>query len=402
MAMEKRNGPYELTPPGEISSRLIKLQGKMKEKNLELVLLLQNVDVFYFTGTVQKGYLFIPQDGEAVFFVQKDYARAAAESPLKCLKVEALDSLQNLLADHGLEGERVGMELDVVPVSLFDKIKSLFPKWKISSISTEIKGIRSIKSDFEIRQMKRSGEIITQVFSGAKNRLREGMSELELDGILNSMGRASGHQGFLRMRGLNQEMMNLHVLSGANASVASFCDSPLSGHGLTPAIGQGSSSARIERDQPVVIDYGGGYNGYVTDETRTFVIGRLKGLLEKACRVSLDILGEIESFARAGELPSRIYEKAQEMARKEGLAAHFMGYGDGKVFFAGHGLGLEINEWPIISEGNVKPLQPGMVFAFEPKFVFPNEGAVGTELDYIVREDGLERVTQFPKAIIYL
>ena len=112
MAMEKRTGPYELTPPGEISSRIIKLQGRMKEKGLELALLLQNVDVFYFTGTVQKGYLFIPQEGEAVFFVQKDYARATVESPLRCVKIESMKDLPNLLHEHGLAGKRIGMELE--------------------------------------------------------------------------------------------------------------------------------------------------------------------------------------------------------------------------------------------------------------------------------------------------
>jgi Xaa-Pro aminopeptidase len=204
------------------------------------------------------------------------------------------------------------------------------------------------------------------------------------------------------MRGLNQEMMNIQVVSGESGSVTSFCDTPLCGRGATPAVAQGSSSRRIGRDEPVVIDYGGGYNGYVTDETRVFVLGRLKPHLQRACQVALDILSETESFARAGELPSRIYERAREMVEKQGLAENFMGYGEGKVAFAGHGLGLEINELPIISRGGRKPLQTGMVFALEPKFVFPGEGAVGVELDYIVREKGLERVTRFPREIVYL
>jgi Xaa-Pro aminopeptidase len=156
------------------------------------------------------------------------------------------------------------------------------------------------------------------------------------------------------------------------------------------------------RDQPIVIDYGVGYNGYVTDETRTFVIGRLKSHFEKACQVALRMIAEMESSAGAGELPDHIYKRMQEVAEKEGLASNFMGYGEGKVSFVGHGLGLEINEWPILRRGEKKPLESGMVFAFEPKFVFPNEGAVGIEVDFIVREQGLERVTEFPKEVVYL
>ncbi len=400
--MQKEIGTYELTPREEIFSRIRKFQEKLTEKEIDFAVIIQNVDLFYFSGTLQNGYLFIPKEKDPLFFVQKDYARAASETPLPAYKIESFKNLPNLLGEHDVKGKRVGMELDVIPVSLFYGIKGIFPQWEIHSVSNEIKGLRSIKSDFEIDQMKKSGEVTTQVFSSVRNCLREGMTELELDGILTSIGRSLGHQGFLRMRGLNQEMMNIHVLSGESGGITSFCDTPLGGYGVTPAIAQGSSSRRIRRDEPVLIDYGAGYNGYATDETRIFVLGRLKKHLEKACTVALNILRETESFAKAGEVPSRIYERAQETAAREGLADNFMGYGEGKVAFVGHGLGLEINELPIISRGGRRPLQPGMVFALEPKFVFPGEGAVGIELDYIVRDHGLERVTQFPRDIVYV
>jgi len=400
--MQEEMIPCELTPHEEVFSRIRAFQKRLQATHTDAALLVQNVDLFYFTGTLQTGYLFTPKDGEPLFLVQKDYARAAAESPLRCVKIGSMKELPALLREEAGTHKRVGMELDVVPVALFDRIRGLFPGWEIPSVSVEIKEVRSVKSDFEIEQIKRSGEIITGVFSRVKNHLREGMTELELDGILISIGRALGHQGLLRMRGLNQEMMNIQVVSGESGSVTSFCDTPLCGRGATPAVAQGSSSRKIGRDEPVVIDYGGGYNGYVTDETRVFVLGRLKPHLQRACQVALDILSETESFARAGELPSRIYERAREMAEKQGLAENFMGYGEGKVAFAGHGLGLEINELPIISRGGRKPLQTGMVFALEPKFVFPGVGAVGVELDYIVREEGLERVTRFPREIVCL
>ncbi len=398
--MEEAIQSFELTPSEEIASRIAQIQERMREKGIELVLLAQNVDIFYFSGTIQKGYLFIPQAEEAIFFVQKDYDRAILESPLKCVKIESAKVLPNLLKDYGLHGSRVGMELDVVPVSVFNRIHSLFRTWEIQDISLEIKKIRSVKSDFELRQIKKSGEIITRVFGEVKNHLREGMAEIELDAVLTSLGRSFGHQGFLRMRGLNQEMMNIHVLSGKSGGIVSFCDTPLSGYGVTPAIAQGSSNKIIERNQPVVIDYGGGYNGYSTDETRTFVVGRLSPPLEKAYRVALSMFEEVESLGRPGVLPGQVYEKIQGVARGEGLEEQFMGWGEGKVAFIGHGFGLEINELPVLSHGEKRPFRPGMVFAFEPKFVFPGEGAIGVELDYIVRESGLERVTEFSKDTI--
>lgn len=393
---------FELTPPEEIHARTKALQRKMGEMGVDLALILQNVDLFYFTGTLQRGYLCIPQQGEPVFFVQKYYDRAVRESPLHCIKVKSIKALPNLLRDCGIQGTRLGLELDVIPVSLFHRIKNLLGGWEALDISEEIKGIRSIKSAFEIQQIKGSGVIIDQVFSAVRHHLREGMSEMELDGILVSIGRAAGHQGLVRMRGFNQEMMNIYVLSGAHACTTSFGDTPLCGLGATHAIAQGSSAKRIKRDEPIVIDYGGGFNGYVTDETRTFVIGRLKDHLERAYRIAQAIIDEVESDVRPGDLATGIYERAKAMASKEGLGPYFMGHGEGRVAFVGHGLGLEVNEWPIIGRGFTRPLQPGMVFAFEPKFVFPGEGAVGIEVDYIVREDRLERITHFPTEIVAL
>ena len=391
---------FELTPLEEIRARTKALQNKMREKGVDLTLILQNADLFYFTGTLQRGYLCIPQEGEPVFFVQKYYDRAIRESPLQCIKVKGMKALPNLLRDHGITGKQVGLELDVIPVSLFNRIRDLFENWEALDISSEIKEIRSIKSTFEIQQIKQSGTIIDQVFSAVKQYLREGMTELELDGILVSIGRAAGHQGLVRMRGFNQEMMNIYVLSGKNASTVSYGDTPLCGSGANHAIAQGSSPKKIRRNEPIVIDYGGGHNGYVTDETRTFVIGKLKDHLEQAYHVARSIIEDVESSAKPGDLGTGIYERAKAIAAKEGFDPYFMGHGEGQVAFVGHGIGLEVNEWPIIGRGFRRPLEPGMVFAFEPKFVFPGEGAVGVELDYIVRDDGLERVTHFPTDIV--
>lgn len=391
---------FELTPPEEIRARVSALQKKMGEKGIDFSLILQNADLFYFTGTLQRGYLCIPQDGKPIFFVQKYYDRAIRESPLQCIKVKGMKALPNLLPDYGIEGTRVGLELDVIPVSLFDRIKGLFGDWEALDISEEIKEIRSIKSAFEIQQIKQSGTIIDHVFTAVSNHLREGMTELELDGILVSIGRAAGHQGLVRMRGFNQEMMNIYVLSGDNACTTSFGDTPLCGLGATHAIAQGSSFKKIRRDEPIVIDYGGGHNGYVTDETRTFVIGELRDHLKRAYQVARSIIDAVESSAKPGDVATGIYERTKEIADEEGLGPYFMGHGEGQVAFVGHGIGLEVNEWPIIGRGFRRPLEPGMVFAFEPKFVFPGEGAVGVELDYIVKEDGLERVTHFPTDIV--
>jgi len=392
--------PFVLTPREEIERRIEGLRARMEEGGVEVALLVQNVDVFYFSGTLQRGYLVVPLQQEAVLFVQQDYERASLESPLRVEKVRGLRDLRGFRPL--IQAKRVGLEFDVLPLGLFQRIERSFQGKEFLDISRDILSVRARKSPFEIEQLKRSGEIVVHVFSKVPELCKEGMAEVELDALLQAEGRRRGHQGWLRMRGLNQEMANIAVMAGESGAFPSYPDTPLKGYGVTHAIAQGASWRRIGRDEPIVVDYGGGYNGYTTDETRTFVIGRLPEPFKGAYEVALEVLHTFEAHAKAGSNGRDLYELCLKVVRRRGLQEYFMGFGEGKVKFIGHGIGLEINEWPIIARGRDEVLEEGMVFAFEPKFVFPGRGAVGVEVDYVVGRRGVERLTDFPIEVISL
>jgi Xaa-Pro aminopeptidase len=181
-----------------------------------------------------------------------------------------------------------------------------------------------------------------------------------------------------------------------SGTIPSSGDVPIAGAGVTHAIAQGPSLNKVVRGVPVVIDYGGGYNGYITDETRPFVVGELKERFRKPYEVAKEIVEDATLYGKEGVDGTELFIRAEEKAKKAGLEEYFMGFGPGKVSFVGHGLGLEINELPVITPRHHIILQEGMVFAFEPKFIFPGEGAVGIEVDFIVRKNELERVTSTP------
>jgi Xaa-Pro aminopeptidase len=164
----------------------------------------------------------------------------------------------------------------------------------------------------------------------------------------------------------------------------------------------GSSFKKVEKGVPICIDYGGGYNGYVTDETRVFVIGGLDEAFGRPYETSKQIIEDAAAYGKEGVDAVELFERAAALAGKAGLEANFMGFGEGKVSFVGHGLGLEINELPVITPKHHTTLRDGMVFAFEPKFVLPDKGSIGIEVDFIVRKDRLERVTDIPLDIVYL
>jgi len=391
----------ELTPKEEVQARINKLKERMEKQGIALAIILQNVDLFYFTGTLQRGVLAVSVDRDPVFFVEKSLQRAVEETPLEITPIKKDRDIKDILSNLGALRGKCGMELDVLPVLVFERWKNILGD-NIVDVWPLIRDLRLIKSPFEIRQVKRSGEIVTRVFEKAKDVIHEGMREVDIAAVLESEGRMHGHQGFLRMRGLNQEMMNMYITHGLSGTVVSGADVPISGAGTTHAIAQGPSINKIQKGIPLLIDYGGGYNGYITDETRAYAIGGLKEIFLKGHAVAREIIEETMGFAKEGIDGTEIFMKALHRTKHEGLDEYFMGYGEGKVGFIGHGLGLEINELPVITPRHKIILQEGMVFAFEPKFIIPGEGSVGIEVDFIVRKNGLERVTDSPIDITYV
>jgi Xaa-Pro aminopeptidase len=392
----------DYTPKEELLQRINGLKKKMAEAGIDFSVIMQNADLFYFSGTIQKGVMVIPVDDAPLLFVERSLERVHAETPLSITPIKRDKDIGPILQQKGILKGKGGMELDVVPVSVFERFKTLVGFEKFVDITPLIRELRIKKSPFELEQVKQSGRIIARIFERAKHVVREGMREIDVDAELVAEGRRHGHQGFLRMRGFNQEMMNLYVTAGATSGIPSNADVPISGLGLTAAIAQGSSLKPVERGVPVLVDYGGGYNGYVTDETRVYVVGDMRERFKKAYEVTRAIVEDVTSFGREGIDCTEIFNRSMQLVKRAQLEDHFMGFGEGQVSFIGHGLGLEINELPVITARHSRVLEEGMVFAFEPKFIFPGEGSVGIEVDFIVRKQGLERVIDFPIDVVYV
>ena len=392
----------DLVPASEIKHRIEKLRNVLAGRGLDGALIFQNVDLFYFSGTMQRGVLYVPVEGEPLLMVIKSLGRAGRESPLANLvRLRGYSHVFRVLAEHGhAEPARVGLEMDVLPTSRYLWLAQRAKGTEWADISRDLRLIRMIKSEYEVAQFRKGTAILATGYREVAGLIREGMSELEVDGNLALAARREGHMGIMRMRAFNQEMTYAHVLSGDSGSQVSFCDLPHSGTGCSPAMPQGAGTRLIGRDEPIGIDYGVAVNGYVTDQFRTLVLGRLPGPLARAHDCAVSILDALEAEAVPGASSAALYRRAAAMAEDWGLAEHFMGFGEGQVRFVGHGLGLEIDEFPILTPGFDLPLQENMVMAIEPKFVFPGRGVVGIEDDYRVTPGGLERLTELDKKVI--
>ena len=385
-----------ITPKNELEYRYRKLQAEMDAAGLDAVVMLQNADLFYFTGSIQSGNLYVPASGQPLYLVRRDFLRARMESGLaQVLPFSSPGDLPGILADHGYRPPtRIGLELDVLPVNIYQKYRSLYPNALFSDASPLIRRVRMLKSHYEIHILQDAALQADKVYRRAAEVIREGMSELELAAELEHLSRLEGHHGQIRMRAFNGEPALGLVLSGADGAAPSSANAPLGGMGLTPAFGYGPSYNRIGRDEPIVVDFGSSFDGYLVDQTRIFAIGSVSDRMRRGYDDMLRI--EALMLELAEERPSwgSIYDACLELAVKLGYADHFMGTPGSQVPFIGHGVGIELDEYPFIARGFTgQHLQPGMVFAFEPKLVFPGEGAVGIENTFYLSESGVKRLT---------
>lgn len=389
------------TPKSELNQRVAKLQKLLRQKDIDGVIIVQNADLFYFTGTVQQSHLFIPAEGKPVLLVKKSYERAREESALD--DIIYLDSLKDMLGVLGTYDYRnfktLGFELDVLPANLYLRYLKLFAPAKIVDASPLIRTVRMVKSNYELEIFRNASGMNVEIFSFIKDNLREGMSELKLTAIIDAYSREKGHPGLVRIRGFNQDLFQTHVVSGENTEPSYFWGA-VGGKGVGPAFAQGATDKLIVRNEPVFVDYGFILDGYILDQTRIYCIGNLPNHLAKAYNTATEILTQMKEMAKPGVPCGKLHDLALEIAGASPFAQYFTGY-PAPLAFVGHGIGIELDELPVIGHGFETPLEAGMVFALEPKFTFP-DGAVGIENTYAVTRNGLETLTVYDEGIQYI
>ncbi len=382
-------------PLSDIEDRTRRVQAGLRRDGIDLALVVQNVDLYYLTGSIQQGHLLVPAEGESVYLVRKNLERARRESPLPSVRsMTGLGDLPSALRALGVGASAtIGLELDVMPVNLYRRYVKLLPGCVLADCSPAIREARAVKTAFELELIREAGWQADLIYQEAARVLHEGMTEIELAAHLEAVVRRAGHHGFVRFRAFNQELYHGHLISGPNAAVGSHLDTPLAGMGLTPAVAQGAGRRAIRRGEPLVMDLSGGVHGYLSDQTRVFSVGPLAGEFRDAYQVCRDIQALIVGSLIPGAGCGDLYAMALKEATRHGLAANFMGEAPYQVSFIGHGVGLEIDELPYLARGNPALLEVGNVVAIEPKLVFPGRGAVGVENTWLVTESEPEALT---------
>jgi len=394
------SGFHVFNPSRRNRAPIATLQSAMAEHGLDAALIVQRVDLFYFTGTGQDAHLFVPVEGSPLLLVRRNLERALQKSPLESISaVRSFSHLKKVIksASPGRLG-RLGMELDVLPVNNYQLYTELFPNTVISDVSPLIRETRMVKSEYEIQIIRQAGRLNDAMFSQVGEILKEGMSEVEFAGLLEARYRKNGHQGLVRTRSFNSELFYGHLMSGTNLAVPSCHFGPTGGSGLSPCMPQGAGRKIIKRNEPVQIDYVGIVDSYMVDQSRTFFLGEAPEKFLKVHATALAIQDALIREGRPGTRAEKLYEIAKYMAADAGLTEGFMGYPE-SMLFVGHGIGLELDELPLLGRKSPHILKQGMVIDVEPKFILPGEGLAGIGNSFVVTEKGLDKLTNFDDAI---
>lgn len=383
----------------EVMQRVANFQKQLLHQEIDGALIIYPIDVYYFSGTRQNSTLWIPASGEPVLMVRKSLSRARVESVLA--DIRPFPSSKEFPALFGDQVRKIGFTYDVAPVQQLNYYIKLLPEREFVDVSAVNRDVRSVKSVYELEQLRISAATLCSVFKQVPQFLRAGMRELDLAAEFEHRLRVAGNEGFIRMRAFNQELFMGLAVSGGAASYG-FFDGAVTGRGLSSASPQGASTQAISRNVPVFLDYTGVFNGYITDMTRIYVIGELDSEFLQAFELSLEIQAYLQKELKPGVICEDLFLQAAEIAERGGLGAYFMGMPGEQARFVGHGVGLELDEFPVLAQGFKVPLRAGQTIAIEPKFVFPDKGVIGIENTFAVTIDGGEKLTDIDDQIVYL
>ncbi|MDR1881179.1 MAG: Xaa-Pro peptidase family protein [Prevotella sp.] len=382
----------------DLEIRRSRLQKAMQAINMDACLLGTSVNIFYMTGMVYNGYYYLPAESKPVHFVKRP-EDITLENTIHIRKPEQItEELQrvNIPLPKSLL-----LETDVISFAECTRLMNTFNVLETGNASVLMRKIRSVKTDFELGQIKNCARIHEAVYKLIPSVYRHGMTDIELQIEIEKLMRLHGSMGIFRSYGENMDIYMGSLLAGENAETPSPYDYALGGAGSSPTLPLGASGQKIQAGQTIMVDMAGNYSPWMTDMTRVFSVGKTTDIAYRAHQVSIDIHNRVMDIARPGTACAELYNIAMESVKKNNLEACFMGTKQ-KAKFVGHGLGLEINEPPVFTPRSKELLEQNTVFALEPKFVIPAVGAAGIENTYVVTAEGIEKLTVLEERIIKL
>jgi Xaa-Pro dipeptidase len=400
MLPSERHIPYYV-PESDITHRISKFQSALRDAEIALAYISHPTDLTYFSGSIQNSILLIPSKGEPVHFVKRSLKRAEVESSLTVIPYPGRKGILNKIIEFLGMNPRLGMAMDVTPASTIPWLTEKLSGIDIINIKNIVLLQKAVKSAWEIEQMEKAAQQADLLFQEIPAIIRPDISEIEMSAEIEKRLRVWGHSGTIRVRNPGASLGILSAASGDAALYPTHFDGPVGGEGPYPYAPAGAGWKKIVPGETVIIDVVTAYNGYHSDNSRSFFIGKdVPETVKKAHDYCLDVLALLEEKLRPGYTCDQIYNDVQAWTEQNKPPEGFMGYGDNRVKFFGHGIGLELDEFPIIAAKIDMELKMNMTLAVEPKAFLPGIGPVGVENTYVITEQGCNRLCTAEQGIV--
>lgn len=378
----------------EMALRTQRIADQLKSQGTDAILVSENANLYYTSGRVFCGFTYITADGDVTYFVRRPVG-LTGDNVRYIRKPEQIAELLPQMP------QSIALELDSAPFSTVERLRKVFGDARVANGSDILRRCRAVKTPYEIARLTESGVHHAMAYSRIPRIYRGGMTDVELQVEIERVLRNEGCLGQFRIAGGSMELFMGNLLTGENADAPSPYDFAMGGAGLDLSLPVGCNGSAINPGQTVMVDMCGNFTGYMTDMTRVYYVGRLDPTAAKAHQLSIDIHHRLAQEFHAGCEAKRMWEVAMEMVAEAGMDDYFMGHTQ-KAGFVGHGVGIEVNELPVLAPRSRDVLEDGNVIAIEPKFVIPHVGAVGIENTYVVRPDRLECITNAPEPLTEL
>jgi len=378
------------TPQTELTSRMIKFTTAMDNtySDWELCAIVGGVNMFYLTGTICDGVLFIKRGAGATLWVRRSFERAVLESgiddirPMKSFR-DIAETFPSLPGTLYIDTANTTLEW----YGLFNKY---MPFKNVLPLDNIILSTRAVKSKYEIDLMKQAGSETDRIYREVLPALlQDGISEVDLGAELFSVFLKSGFHGVSRFSMRNVDSVLGHIAFGDSSLYPSAFNGASGINGLCPAVpALGNRNHRLKSGDLIYVDIAPGIDGYHIDKT---IILSYKTSQPEHVTAAHNHCLELERLAismlKPGVKPSDIYEAVTASVNPK-YKDIFMGAKGRTVPFIGHGVGLVVDEMPVIARNFTILLEENTTIAIEPKIGLDGIGMVGSENTYLVTKDG--------------
>ena len=384
-------------PPPQVA-RLDRFAARLADAGFHAAMVSSPRDLLYLTGSAQPCNLLVAPGAEPLLCARRFGALVREEVPFLSVVDDAgLTSIRHRLSELGLDKGNIGLALDVVPARIARRVEAELPRASVLDYSPVILSQRAVKDSGEIDAIREAASMFTAAHEAILAHAAPGVAEHELSGDVARALRRAGHEGHVFYRRWDAALQPEGLLvSGENLARMSGHSHTITGVGLSRGLPFGASDRVLREGDLLVIDVGLNRGGYHADIARTYALGHVEDHVAELAEAMAEAFEACRAAACPGVSAEVLYELAVGVCQAHGLEEYFQGYGRERGQYVGHGVGLELDEPPVLGAGVRTALQAGMTLALEPKVISPAFGGVVVEDTVVVTAGGGERLGPVP------